>query len=81
MPFVEVWVDEPECTGGCERSDDLIRRRDVAIERIFAGDANGAVDILTKPMPSPTRADIEPLRNLYEKWKAGEMEGFDGPKD
>lgn len=79
MPYVEVWVDDPEDCSNCKNYEALRQRRDLAIHRIFEGDINGAVDALALGVVPDGGVPLEPLRKIYETWRRGELEGFDGP--
>jgi len=79
MPFVEVWVDELDCSGQCENARELRRRRDYAVGLLFDGQVNAAIDALTKGVLPEGWTCGDDLRAKYNEWAAGEFAGLSGP--
>lgn len=79
MPYVEVWVDDPECDGNCDRSIELRRRRDYAVGLLFGGQVNEAIDALTKGRLPADWTCGDDLRAQYNEWSKGGMAGLPGP--
>lgn len=79
MPFVEVWVDEPECNGTCNKSHQMGKRRDCAFALIVAGKPNDAIDVLLRGDLPEDFTITKELHATYNAWTQGQLEGFDGP--
>lgn len=79
MPYVEVWVDELDCKGHCDEGHELKKRRDYAAGFLFDGDINSALDALTKGDLPENFTVTKEVREKYQTWAAGKLDGFAGP--
>ena len=81
MPYVEVWVDEPDCEGTCDKTNEMGKRRDCAFGFIVEGRLNEAIDVLLRgDLPEGFKVTPD-LQTTYNSWARGELDGFDGPAD
>lgn len=72
MPYVEVWIEDPECSGDCRRAEKAHEAMEIALERLREGDHIGAIRTLgsaTGDHLHRREADKEKeLANLYSSW-------------
>lgn len=79
MPYVEVWVDDVDCRGGCDEAQKLKRRRDFAFSLLLERKVNAAMDALTQGViPDDFKVGSD-LQGRYKAWSQGELAGFEGP--
>lgn len=82
MPYVEVWVDDPEdCKGTCDKAHEMGKRRDCAFGLIVDGRLNDAIDVLLRgDLPTDFKVTSEDQAR-YNSWASGDLDGFLGPAD
>lgn len=82
MPYVEVWVDDPECNGktcGAAHERDVLEGKiEEAVDLLRAGDAVAALSALTDD-PACGCKSPKAIARAYEQWKTGKLEGFIPP--
>lgn len=79
MPYVEVWIDEPDCDGQCASADEAKRLEaiiDEAASHLQAGDQEAALSTLREEPLKLTMKTPREIAAAYKAWQAGALPGF-----